>query len=210
MTIKRRIYTSASEDRLEQLIQLRLENGADKAKIDERIWNLFGEEWSVMFTDLSGFSRRASQFGIIHFLQTIYESERILTPIIEEQDGILLKAEGDSFLVIFRSPLDALEASLKMQKSLHEYNQTKIEEEKVLLCIGLGHGKILRIGDKDVFGSQVNFASKLGEDTAKAYEILVTGSYKSKVENFQGVSFESIDETFYGDEKAFKVNYSLS
>jgi class 3 adenylate cyclase len=54
-----------------------------------------------MFTDLSGFSRNVAKFGIIHFLQTIYESERLLIPIIEDHDGILLKAEGDSLLVIF-------------------------------------------------------------------------------------------------------------
>jgi hypothetical protein len=29
-------------------------------------------------------------------------------------------------------------------------------------------------GDDDVFGAEVNAASKLGEDTAKAWEILVT------------------------------------
>jgi len=37
---------SASEERLEKLIQLRLSPGADKAAIDARIWDLFGEEWA--------------------------------------------------------------------------------------------------------------------------------------------------------------------
>ena len=30
-----------------------------------------------MFTDLSGFSKNAERFGIIHFLQTIKEAEKI-------------------------------------------------------------------------------------------------------------------------------------
>ena len=47
-----------------------------------------------MFTDLSGFSRNTAKFGIIHFLQTIHEAERLLIPVIEEHDGILLKVEG--------------------------------------------------------------------------------------------------------------------
>jgi hypothetical protein len=57
-----------------------LRRAPDKENIDARIWDLFGEEWCVMFTDLSGFSRGVAKFGIIHFLQTIYESERILIP----------------------------------------------------------------------------------------------------------------------------------
>src|SRR5512137_2595103 len=97
------IRTSYSEGRLERLIAARTKRGADKAAIDARIWDLFGERWCVMFTDLSGFSRNVAEFGIIHFLQTIYEAERILVPIIEAHDGILLKVEGDSFLVIFRN-----------------------------------------------------------------------------------------------------------
>ena len=103
MAQRRSIFMSASEDRLEALIQERLKPGADKAMIDQRIWDLFGEEWCIMFTDLSGFSRGVAKFGIIHFLQTIQESERLLVPLIDEHDGILLKVEGDSFLVIFRN-----------------------------------------------------------------------------------------------------------
>ncbi|MBI5348262.1 MAG: adenylate/guanylate cyclase domain-containing protein, partial [Chloroflexi bacterium] len=63
------IETSASQDRLEKLISERLKPGADKELIDSRIWDLFGETWAVMFTDLAGFSRNVEKFGIIHFLQ---------------------------------------------------------------------------------------------------------------------------------------------
>ncbi len=174
MAYRRVIGASASEDRLEKLIEDRLKPGADKDKIDSRIWDLFGETWAIMFTDLSGFSRNVAKFGIIHFLQTIYESERLLIPTIEDHDGILLKAEGDSLLVIFRNVTKALQAAAAMQRTLLAYNKEKTDEEKVLLCAGIGYGKVLRIGDLDVFGHEVNTASKLGEDTADAYEVLVT------------------------------------
>src|SRR5574344_568118 len=196
MANKRSIYLSASEDRLERLIEARLCADADKKKlIDERIWDLFGEEWCVMFTDLSGFSRNVAKFGIIHFLQTIYESERVLIPVIEDHDGILLKVEGDSFLVIFRNVEKGLRGAIAMQRTLADYNADKPDEEKVLLCVGLGYGKILRIGDTDVFGSEVNAASKLGEDTAKAWEILVTDGVKERCGDIPDVSFTELDET---------------
>ena len=151
MAYRGMIGASASEDRLEKLIEDRLRPGADKDKIDNRIWDLFGESWAIMFTDLSGFSRNVAKFGIIHFLQTIYESERLLIPIIEDHDGILLKAEGDSLLVIFRNVSKAMSGAIAMQRALLIYNKDKAEEEKVLLCVGIGYGKVLRIGDIDVF-----------------------------------------------------------
>ncbi len=205
MSYRHVIGVGASEDRLEKLIQERLEPGADKDKVDQRIWDLFGEEWCVMFTDLSGFSRGVAKFGIIHFLQTIYESERLLIPVIEDYDGILLKAEGDSLLVIFRNVDKAIQGTLRMHEVLHEYNKDKTPEEQILLCVGLGYGKVLRIGDQDVFGAEVNAASKLGEDTAEPWEILVTNSVKDKAEVIPGIFFEELSDAPPGADRAYKI-----
>ena len=203
------IATGASQDRLEKLIAERLAPGADRERIDARIWDLFGERWAVMFTDLSGFSRRVAQFGIIHFLQTIFESQRILVPCIDRHDGILLKSEGDSMLVIFRSVRKALDCSLAMQRTVRQYNTGREEAEQVLLCVGLGFGEVLHIGDHDVFGAEVNAAAKLGEDTAKAWEILVTGAVAEAGRDVPGVSFTPIQAVPPGAERAFRVEYGL-
>jgi len=209
MHYRKKILTTASEARLETLIQQRLKPKANKKEIDKRIWDLFGEDWCVMATDLSGFSRNVAKFGIIHFLQTIYESERLLVPVIEDYDGILLKVEGDSFLVIFRNVQKAILASIEMQKILKKYNAKRTPEEHVLLCVGLGYGKVLRIGDEDVFGPEVNAASKLGEDTAKAQEILVTNSIKDNAGKIKGISFSEIPDIPPGANRAYKISYKL-
>jgi len=200
-----RIHASGSQDRLDRLIQERLEPGADKARIDQRIWDLFGEDWCVMFTDLSGFSRRVEEFGIIHFLQIIHESERLLIPVIEDHEGILLKLEGDSFLVIFRNPQKALKCAIGLQQLLAGYNLGRLPEEQVLLCVGLGYGRVLRIGDSDVFGAEVNAASKLGEDLAKAGEIMVTGAFKSQCGDMPGIGYAPIDQPPAGTASAFRI-----
>src|SRR5258708_5104693 len=207
MLFRRRVSHSASEDRLEKLIAERLEPAANRDSIDRRIWDLFGEGWCVMVTDLAGFSRRVAEFGIIHFLQTIHESERILVPVIEAHDGILLKVDGDTFLVIFRNVDKALHAAIEMQKTTQRYNQGKTKEEHVLLCVGLGFGRVLRIGDADVFGAEVNAASKLGEDLAKAHEILVTKAVKVGA-GLPGLEFEEIDQVPAGAERAVRLVYS--
>ena len=68
------INIDISQNRLEQLLDKRLQNRGDSViiqRIDQRTWDLFGEEWCILFTDLSGFSKHSDDFGIIHFLQTI-------------------------------------------------------------------------------------------------------------------------------------------
>lgn len=213
MAFFRAVGAEASYDRLEKLIRQRLEPGADKAAVDGRIWDLFGEDWTVMYTDLSGFSRRVAEFGIIHFLQTILESQRILIPLIEEHSGILLKVEGDSMLVIYRNVAEALRCALRMQAATAAYNRGREESERILLCVGMGHGRVLRIGDSDVFGAEVNAASKLGEDTARAGEILVTAAVREGLQNtvLPGVTgYADLGKAPPGAAGAYRVEYVLN
>jgi class 3 adenylate cyclase len=194
-----------SPARLWSLVEERTRPGADKEAIDRRIDDLFGEEWAVMSTDLAGFSRNVEEFGIIHFLQVIHEQRKLLLPIVASHDGILIKEEADSFLALFRRAETALDCALDMQRACREVNERRLPEERILLCVGLGYGRILRIGDTDVFGAEVNAASKLGEDTAKAYEILVTGAMREAVRRVAGVSFEPLDVAVPGARSAFRV-----
>ncbi len=194
-----------SEDRLYDLIAKRTFPNANKTEIDKRIWDLFEEEWCVMMTDLAGFSRRVAEYGIIHFLQTIYESKRLLLPIIDEHEGFLLKSDGDSLLVIFRNPHKAMRCSLKMQQALVPYNQDKTEQEQIHLCVGLGFGKILRVGNAEVFGAEVNAACKLGEDTAKQGETLVTDAFQDACADFIGIRYQKLECAPPGARAAYKV-----
>ncbi|MFA6028571.1 MAG: adenylate/guanylate cyclase domain-containing protein [Elusimicrobiota bacterium] len=207
MSFTSQIHASASQDRLEKLVAERLRPGADKTLIDRRIWDLFGEEWAVMFTDLSGFSRKVEEFGIIHFLQTIFESERIFIPCIDRHDGILLKTEGDSLLVLFRSASKAIACAVEMQRTAKGYNAGRTDAEKILLCVGLGFGKVLKIGDHDVFGAEVNAASKLGEDTAQAWDVLVTEGLRNAAGSAH--AFEPIDAVPSGAKAAYRLRYEL-
>jgi class 3 adenylate cyclase len=207
MPYRRSILLSASEDRLQTLINERLKPGGDKEAVDRRIWDLFGEEWCVLVTDLTGFSRGVAKFGIVHFLQTIYESERMFVPIVERYDGIMLKAEGDSFLIIFRNTHKAIIAAIEMQRAALEYNKARTDEEKVLFGAGLGFGQVLRIGDADVFGEQVNAAYILGEDTASAFEILITEAARDAAGEFKDLRFEEIGDCPPGAVKAYRVRY---
>jgi class 3 adenylate cyclase len=201
------VFNSASADRLEKLLTQRLEAGADKAAIDRRIWRLFGETWAVLYTDLSGFSRNVAEFGIIHFLQTILESHRLLVPIIELGNGILLKTEGDSLIVTFRNVNDAIRCAIAMQQTTFEYNATRSEAEKVLLCVGIGYGQLLRIGDTDVFGAEVNAACKLGEDIARAGEILLTGAALAAARLPAGVTSAPIGQVPAGAGSAHRLDF---
>ncbi len=194
-----------SEARIWKMVEERSQPGADRALIDARIWDLFGERWCVMFTDLSGFSRQVDAFGIIHFLQVIHEHHKIVLPFVEAYDGLLVKIEGDSLLLLFRRPERAIECAIAMQKACECYSERKPPEEQVLLCIGIGFGDVLRVGDSDVWGREVNAASKLGEDTARAGEILVTLAAKESADLSAPRDYEDIGHRFTEGERVYRL-----
>ncbi|MBK6574669.1 MAG: adenylate/guanylate cyclase domain-containing protein [Sandaracinaceae bacterium] len=196
-----------SDARLWDLIELRTKPDADTDAVDRRIWDLFGERWAIMFTDLSGFSRHAAKFGITHFLQIIHEKKKMLLPIVAAHDGILLKVEADSFLIIFRRPDRALQCAIEMQRRCQLTNERRLPEEQIILCLGIGYGDVLRVGDHDVWGREVNAASKLGEDTAGPNEILVTGAAQAELGAITGVRYELIDDKIPGSDVNYRCLY---
>ena len=174
--VKMQYMTDAEE--LSNLLAQRRKAGADHAAVDAAIFARFGRVHAVMFTDLAGFSRVVEAFGILHFLQLIQESETLFMPLIHEQDGVCIKQEGDSLLVVFDTPQQALATAKAMVRATEAVNPGRAPEDRIEVCIGLGYGTVLRVGDTEVWGAEVNAASKLGEDMDKGGEILATDTLR--------------------------------
>ena len=156
-----------------------------REKIEEEIWNKWGEYKAIMFTDLSGFSRLTRKYGIIYYLSLIRTSHRLYLPIIKKYKGKVINIIGDDLVVHFPKAENAIDAAIEMQKETYTYNCKKIsEDEKLKLAIGIEYGKILLIEDIEFFGDPVNIASKLGEDIAESGDILIgEGAFNSLSEH---------------------------
>ena len=165
-------------EELAALLARRRAAGADLAAVDAAIHARFGTELAVMFTDLVGFSRLVEAFGILHFLQLIHESEALFIPLITRHGGTCLKREGDSLLAVFDAPAQALEAGRALLAATRSVNTGRSPQERIEVCVGLGYGPVLRVSD-DVWGAEVNAASKLGEDMARGGEILATAGLRA-------------------------------
>jgi len=182
----------ASLDTLAELIEERLVPGADTEEIDRRINAMFGERWCVLFTDMAGFSRRSAQSGIIPFLVLIHRLEKLGKPIVHKNAGFILKRIADSWMVLFRDPKAALRTCVELQRAIHRHNVGCSKQDQLYLGCGIGYGDVLKLGDEDMFGVEVNFSSKLGEDVAGPYEVLLTPDAVAAVGRVRGVTFRKV------------------
>ena len=142
--------------------------------IREGIWERFGTEGAVFISDMASFSSTSRKIGVLHFLKMIHRARQIIAPIVEGNNGILLKCDADNCYAFFTNTDDAIQASFDVNRALFKANDAFGIGEQIYLSVGIDYGRILMAGDIDFFGDPVNTASKLGEDLAVREEVLVT------------------------------------
>jgi adenylate cyclase len=102
----------------------------------------------------------------------------------------MIKAVADNLFSIFNTVDDAVRACHEINEHLISANEVVSLEQHLYAKFGIGYGNILNIGDEDIFGDEVNLASKLGEDIASKGEILLTSSAQAELRKDDTSAYE--------------------
>jgi adenylate cyclase len=167
---------------LQKLLQERNERPEKTAEIDAQINAAFRQTHAILVMDMSGFSRTTVRYGIIHFLAMIHRMHAIVKPVIAEYGGTIVKEEADNIFAVFPDVKSAVKSAIDSHKYTVAVNTTLPPEMDIYLCIGIGYGEVLMLEGEDMYGSELNLASKLGEDLAERGEILLTSAAFEKLE----------------------------
>jgi adenylate cyclase len=182
---------------LNRLLQLRNEHPEQIAEIDAQIRETFTETHAILVLDMSGFSRLTIRYGIIPFLAALQRLCAIATPIIRQHQGTVIKEEADDIFAVFPQVMLAVAAAVDILKSLATVNTGLPDHLDLYAAIGIGYGEVLMVEDRDVFGNEMNLASKLGEDLARTNEILLTeAAYKQIAKSYY--SWEELEFSISG------------
>jgi len=130
---------------------------------------------AIVYTDTDDFTHRAARDGILHFLMCFDRALRHLRPAVARNGGRVVKVEADSLMLAFPDGAAACRGVDAMEAALRRVNRGRPTNEQLAFSYGIGFGQVLDL-DGDVFGLEVNLASKLGEDLARPGEVLLTPS----------------------------------
>jgi class 3 adenylate cyclase len=192
---------------LHALLDKRIERPELSKELDIKIKTSFEQERTIFVLDMSGFSKTVQRYGIIHYLAMIQRMRRIVNPIVSKFDGTVIKFEADNCFAVFPNPEKALGASLQIHHDLDIANLMTDDVSDVHVSIGIGHGHVLLFCE-DMYGNELNLASKLGEDVAERGEILLTSAAKKLVKN-KKFRFEKVPITISGvTMSAFRLSTS--
>jgi len=136
------------------------------------------ENLTIMFTDIVGFSDLVAKLPRLESEKLLEKHDRILMKIIRRFGGKTIKSIGDSFLVIFRSPTDAVLCGMAMHDALWDANQQANTRHPIVIRVALNTGEV-RLTRSDVFGDAVNIASRVEQITPANAVYLTEAVYLS-------------------------------
>jgi TolB-like protein/Flp pilus assembly protein TadD len=133
-----------------------------------------------MFTDIVGYTS-LSQRDEASAIRLLEEHRGIVREFFPKHNGTEIKTMGDGFLVEFASALEAVRCAYDIQQSLHELNNGRPQEAKVMVRIGIHLGDVIH-AQNDVYGDAVNIASRI-EPLSEPGGICVTSQVYEQVRN---------------------------
>jgi adenylate cyclase len=185
--------------------------GARMREIEQQLWDRFGATKAVLVLDMSGFSLLSRRYGVVHYLSMVRRMQLTAQEVVDRHGGEVVKFEADNCFAAFPDVAAAVAAAIALNQTFHRINLETADEYDIRIAIGIDHGRILLIGGPDYFGDAVNTASKLGEDTANAGEILLTQRAFEQLPQGVGADAEELHLSMSGIEvTAYKVRYDLA
>jgi adenylate cyclase len=145
-------------------------------------------EISVLFADISGFTRMSEGMEPLQLASILNRSFEVMTEQIFIRGGTLDKYIGDAIMAFFGAPAPdpdharhAVDAAVAMQQALQQLNQDRPEgypELKMRIGINSGEAFAGDIGcekrmDYTVMGATVNLASRLESGVARSGQVVI-------------------------------------
>ena len=172
----------ASRARLDALLDEIIHHPERRTQLEAEIEAAYTRDAAVFVLDMSGFSRTTQAHGVVSFLLMIHQMRLLAVPVVEAHRGRLVKAEADNLYCLFAQVGDAVAAAREITRRLEAANVVLPASRRLYSSVGVGYGPILVPDDEDLFGDEVNLASKLGEDVAGQGEVLLTEAARARLD----------------------------
>ncbi len=152
-------------------------------------------EITILFCDIRGFTSMSEKMPAQEVVRMLNDYFELMVDIVFEHNGILDKFIGDAIMALWGAPvrrsddaLHAVQAAVKMQQKIVEFNEGRIAAGKSPLKAGIGvHTGTVVVGNMGsskalsytAIGDGVNLASRLCS-LAQAEEVIISADCAAK------------------------------
>jgi len=162
--------------------------------------------FAVLFSDVAGSTQIYDKFGDAKANHIINKALTMMTEIVMQHNGALIKTIGDEVMCRFSDINDAIEAACEINKSLDRNPPT--QEIIIAVRTGLHWGPALLQEDGDLFGDMVNVAARM-TGIAQARQIITTEDAVSQLNDKLKLKCREFDRTEVKGKSAPMVIYEV-
>ena len=115
---------------------------------------------SIFFSDIRGFTDYTEEFGDEAASRIVHEQDTIVRSQFEAFGGVVVKTQGDSFMVAFSAARGAILCAIAIQRTVSQVNRNQ-SGPRMGIGIGINTGEPIRQEDGDYIGGTVNLAARI-------------------------------------------------
>ena len=142
---------------------------------------------TVVFSDIEKSTTRAVELGDSAWMNVLDKHNTIVRRMVARHHGTEVKAQGDGFMLTFRSARSAIACMVDVQRALQAHG-TAQPLEAVRVRTGIHTGEVILGDDGDIYGRHVIMAARLSTQAAGG-EVLVSSLVREIVEPRGDVQF---------------------
>ena len=158
---------------------------------DEEFHKKYQYQRAILSLDMTGFTSSAINIGEMMSLLRIVDAQRVCIPVLKDFGAEIIRCFADDVVAVFESPGPAIDAAFELHRRIDLFRKSSLSlEHPTEFCVGIGFGEVFAIGPNLAQGDEMNRASKLGEDIARARETLVTERAYEALSGRADIQFE--------------------
>lgn len=150
-------------------------------------------EVTIFFSDIENSTALNSELGDEEWVKLLNAHDQLLHTYVEKHRGLIVKSQGDGYMVAFSTPELALGAALDIQRALSAKRQRsrRLRRTPIRVRIGLHTGTAIE-REGDYFGSNVAMAARVAA-MADGGEILVSTDIAEELADSRDFVFHEQD-----------------
>ena len=147
---------------------------------------------AILAADIVGYARlvEADEAATLDAVRELWRD--LLSPLLHERGGRIVKSMGDGAIVEFGSAVDAVECATSVQRAIASRQAGVVPECRLVFRVGVNLGDVVVDGD-DLLGDGVIVAARL-EQLCEPGGVLVSGAVYDQLQGKTGHGFEFVGE----------------
>jgi adenylate cyclase len=167
---------------------------------------------TVLFTDLKDSTLFYNEIGDAAAFGVVKDHFDVLSQVVEQHHGAVVKTIGDAIMAVFAHPGDAIASAIDIQQSIKILNARLPEHKQIIVKSGIHDGHVLAVNlnnHLDYFGHTVNLAARTNS-ISHGQDIVITDAMYQIPEVKQCLEVREVKVTHFTSEiKGFPDQYRL-